>query len=525
MVLTYEHLGRRVARHPLRVLVALALVGLLWPAGAPSPAAAQPAPLPPAPLQPAPLQPGAPPAPPPPGLPPLATPMGPRDPLPPPTNIRNFPSPPEALAREIGVEEAVGIALQNQPQILARLGDYQASLQRIDQAFSAMLPQLVSFGTVLGDRVVQRTYFSSGAFSSGAFGSGSPLGNSSTSDSNSIVPLGRLSVSQRLFDFGKTYAATDVARFQAESFREDVESNKDVIVLAVKESYINMLFAQRLVAVNEAALDRANLNLRSAQGFYDVGTRPRSDVTRAEVDVANARVDVIRAQNAVSLARTALNTAMGVAINILTRPRDILAYERFLVDRDRLVTEALSRRPEYRQIKAVADAAEANVRQTFRDFFPELFAVGSVGGSINDFVRSNGNVDRINNWNWEAGLELRWNIYDGGNKIARYKESQATFDAAKARVRDVELTVWQAVENAHVNLGESEERIFAAQKAVESAEENFRLSQGRFDAGVGTIIELTDAQLALTRAQSTEAQALADYRIAIARLERALGRR
>ena len=63
------------------------------------------------------------------------------------------------------------------------------------------------------------------------------------------------------------------------------------------------------------------------------------------------------------------------------------------------------------------------------------------------------------------------------------------------------------------------------QQAVESAQENFRLSQGRFDAGVGTIIELTDAQLALTQAQSDEAQALSDYRIAIARLERALGRR
>jgi outer membrane protein len=60
---------------------------------------------------------------------------------------------------------------------------------------------------------------------------------------------------------------------------------------------------------------------------------------------------------------------------------------------------------------------------------------------------------------------------------------------------------------------------------VESAQENFRLSQGRFDAGVGTIIELTDAQLALTQAQATEAQALSDYKIAIARLERSLGRR
>ena len=87
-------------------------------------------------------------------------------------------------------------------------------------------------------------------------------------------------------------------------------------------------------------------------------------------------------------------------------------------------------------------------------------------------------------------------------------------------MRDTELTIWQQVEQAYVNLISAEEQIGAAQKAVESAQENFRLSQGRFDAGVGTIIELTDAQLALTQAQSTQAQALTDYRLAIAQLER-----
>jgi len=100
-----------------------------------------------------------------------------------------------------------------------------------------------------------------------------------------------------------------------------------------------------------------------------------------------------------------------------------------------------------------------------------------------------------------------------------------TPSVAKARVRDTELQVWQNVEQSYLNLGEAEERIGAAQKAVESAEENYQLARGRFDAGVANIIELTDAQLALTQAQSDQAQALSDYRIGIARLERALGRR
>ena len=193
---------------------------------------------------------------------------------------------------------------------------------------------------------------------------------------------------------------------------------------------------------------------------------------------------------------------------------DILAYQPFPVDRDSLVAEALRRRPEYRQVKSQFDAADATARQTFRNFFPDIVASGTYGATRSEFTEI-----------YSYGVQLNWSIFDGGNKVARYKEAKALLDAARAHVRDTELTIWQQVEQAYVNLISAEEQIGAAEKAVESAEENFRLSQGRFDAGVGTIIELTDAQLALTQAQSTEAQALTDYRIAIAQLERFLGRR
>ncbi len=147
----------------------------------------------------------------------------------------------------------------------------------------------------------------------------------------------------------------------------------------------------------------------------------------------------------------------------------------------------------------------------------------SPGFPTADSRSTNGFIDSGNQWN--VGLTLSWSIFDGGGKIARYKEAKANLEAPKARVRDTELQVWQNVEQSYLNLGEAEERIGAAQKAVESAEENYQLARGRFDAGVANIIELTDAQLALTQAQSDQAQALSDYRIGIARLERALGRR
>jgi outer membrane protein TolC len=467
----------------------LALAALPSTGGAQTPAPATPAP--------------------PASTPPAATPvMPPRAPLPAPPGIRPFPTPQELVGRELALEEAVNIGLENAPLIIARIGDYVAAQQRVNQALAPLLPQLTGSGSYGRLRSISTV---TGAAGYTDFGSAS------------------VTASQLLFDFGRTWAAKDVAKSSAEALKEVLEAQKLDIAQLVKTQYFTLLLSKRLVQVNLAALDRAEVNLRSAKGFFQVGTQPKSFVTRAEVDVANARVNVIRAQNAVNLARVALNTAMGIAVNAPTEVRNLLAYQEFPTNRDLLVSEALRNRPEYRQVKAQAEAADASVRQTFRDFFPNLFGSGTYGvtgvtGAPAFNSRStSGFIDSGNEWN--VGLTLSWSIFDGGARIARYKEAKASLEASQARVRDAELQIWQNVEQSYLNLGEGEERIGAAQKAVESAEENYQLARGRFDAGVANIIELTDAQLALTQAQSDEAQALSDYRIAIARLERALGRR
>lgn len=411
--------------------------------------------------------------------------------------------PASAIAgRTISLEDAIRIALETQPQIQARLFDYGAARFRVDQAFAPLLPQLT--GTVSVSR-------------------SNTIALSTTGGGTAAIPIRRglddtflaqVALSQLLFDFGKTAASVDVARKLAEVSRQDVELQRQLIALAVKEAYTNILFGQRLVGVQRQALERAELNLRSARGFFDVGARPKSDVARAEVDVANARLDSIRAANAERLARVALNTAMGLPANVKFDPVDNLVYQKAGIPGGDLMAEALRQRPEYRQSQLRVEGADAALRRTFRDFFPDVVGTGTYAGVRTDLNES-----------WTLGLSLNWPLFDGGNRIARYREAQANLDASHARLRALALEIGREVEQAFLVVTETEERIQAAQTAVVSAQENFRLAQGRFDAGVGTIIELTDAQLALTQAQNTEAQALADHRISLARLERALGRR
>jgi outer membrane protein TolC len=407
----------------------------------------------------------------------------------------------KVFGRVLSIDDAVAVALETQPSIQARLGDYAAAAFRVDQAFAPLLPQITGTWTAARSQNVSA---SEATATRGA----------RTETSWSTTTAARVSLSQILFDFGKTYASTEVARRLADVALEDTELQRQLVTQTVKEAFTNINFAQRLIRVNEQALQRAELNLRSARGFFEVGTRPKSDVTRAEVDVANARVDVIRARNAERLARVALATAMGLPATTPLQIEDNLVYQPVTLDAARLQEEALRQRPEARQARLQVEAADGRMRRAFRDFFPDITGGGFYGAARTDF-----------NEIWELNLALSWSLYDGGNRIARYREAKSNVEAAQARVKATELDISREVEQTQSNVVETQERIQAAQVAVASAQENFRLAQGRFDAGVGTILELTDAQLALTQAQNTEAQALADYRISLARLDRATGRR
>ncbi len=354
------------------------------------------------------------------------------------------PAVPEVAGRLLSLAEVIQIALATQPQIQARLHDYAAARFRVDQALSPLLPQLSASWNASRDRTV----------------SGTAVVDAVTRTTAQVA------LSQLLFDFGKNLAATEVSRRLADVAKEDVEVQRDLIVLAVKEASFNLLFAKRLITVNDEALKRAELNLRSARGFFEVGTRPKSDVTRAEVDVANARLETIRAHNAERLARVALNTGMGISVDTPTQVEDILGYQPFTVDHAPLLDEAKRQRAEYRQARLQVDAAEASVKLQVRNFFPDITGNAFVGGTTTDLREI-----------WELGVTLNWSIFDGGNKIARYRESTARLQSARAQVRAEELTISQEVAQASLNVGEAQERIQAAKAAVASAQENFRLSR------------------------------------------------
>ena len=270
--------------------------------------------------------------------------------------------------------EATALALRQQPTIRSAQGSLTAAQSRVPQARSFYFPR---FDLQAG---VQTSEFRSAT-----------TNNRQRSESTFATITGR----QLIYDFGKTSALVDEAQAGSRVASGELERVRDLVVQNVRQSYFNLLQARRLVGVADAALARSELNLRSARGFFDVGTKPKSDVTRAEVEVANARVDVIRARNLVRFAETSLANALGLEATVPIEIDDILTYEPVTLDSAQLLAEALGNRPELRQSQSRLDAARAQLAGARARYLPDLTVNGSAGMSSDDAVVSTDGVSSV----------------------------------------------------------------------------------------------------------------------------------
>lgn len=414
------------------------------------------------------------------------------------------PATPAVAPLHLTLAEATALALRQQPTIRSVQGSLTAAQARVPQARSSYYPRIdLQTG-------VQESEFKS-----------STTNRRTRSDSTFATLLGR----QLIYDFGKTAALVDEAQAGTQVAINEVERVRDLVVQNVRQAYFNFLQAQRLVGVADAALARSELNLRSAQGFFDVGTKPKSDVTKAEVEVANARVDVIRARNLVRFTESSLANALGLEATTRIEIEDTLTYEPVALDEAQLLAEALGNRPELPQAKARLDAARAQLAGARAGYLPDLTVSGTAGMASNDAVVSTDGVSGASFANtWSISGQLTWNLFQGFFTQSRVKETQALVETAQANYETVDLQVRLEVEQAYIAVVEAAERIGATEKAIESARENLRLAQGRYDAGVGTILDLTDAQLSLSNAEADNVRALTDYRVGLAVLDRVVGR-
>ncbi len=338
-----------------------------------------------------------------------------------------------------------------------------------------------------------------------------------------IMPIGpdafdtRFFLRQTLFDAGSTSNLVKSIRHNITAQDYEVKKTAFDIVLGVKSAFYDVLKKRDLLDVSKTALKTAEKHLEQSQELYKEGLAPRSDVIKAEVQLSNARLDMVKAENALLSAKANLATAMGQPVttdfDVITQNEGLIP---FLPPFKDLLMLAYDQRPELKGSRARIESAKASVDQAKSGLYPNLSLDASYGWQNSEFFP--------NEKKWSAGLTIGIPIFEQLTTKSKISQARANLNGLKATeiqtMRNIELDVQQA----WLSLKEAMERLDVTKKALEQAEEDMRVSEGRYKEGMGNILEVIDAQTALTQARTNNVVALYDIENAGARLDRAIGK-
>ena len=399
------------------------------------------------------------------------------------------------------LQRCIEIALKKQPTIIASRYNINAAQSRIGQAKSGYYPQI--------DLSSGYSRISPASGSSGRAGVDADKAFDQFSSSATLR--------QTLYDFGKTSTQVRVRNLDLDSSRSDLDNVTTQIAFNVKQAYYTVLQAKKNKAVSEETVKQFQQHLDQAKGFYEVGTKPKFDVTKAEVDLSNAKLNLIRSENAIKLATATLNNAMGVPYAPEYILEDNLSFLKYAATFEDALSKAYENRPDLKSSVLKRKAAEESVDLSKKNYFPVL--TGNAG------YNWSGEKFHSQEDGWNIGAAVSFPLFSGFLTKYQVEESRANLDVLRANEELQKQTIFLDVQNAYLNLKEAEDRIPVAELSVKQATENLDIANGRYSAGVGSPVEVTDAQVAYTNARTAYIQALSDYKVAQASLEKAMGTR
>jgi outer membrane protein len=406
--------------------------------------------------------------------------------------------------------EAVSSARAHQPALELARGALVTSFGQADQARAALLPQVngsASYNRATNNYVTQP-------------GGTVPAGKPATTTSFATIPLWKasLSASQLIYDFGETINRWKAAQVAAEALGESVHITETQIAYNARVAFFTARAAKDLVGVARDALANQEKHLAQVKRFVEAGTHPAIDLTQTRADRATAQLQLITAENTYSVAKASLNQAMGVerSIDYDLSDEEYPAVEGEDGSVEKLVDEAKQLRPEMANLRLNARSQELSLRSAHDMIWPQL----SLSGSVYDSGQS---LDRTT-WNFSGLLVMSVPIYQGGAIRAQIRQAEGQLRQAKAQLETESQQVRFDVEQARLGIRAAKGAIAAAEDALANTRDRLRLAEGRYAAGFGSIIELGDAQVALTTSAAQKVQAQYQLYTARAQLIKALGR-
>ncbi|HAB16584.1 MAG TPA: TolC family protein [Verrucomicrobiota bacterium] len=414
-------------------------------------------------------------------------------------------------AKPITLNDALDIALQQSPTILKGRQDVEEAYGVALQLRSAIRPRFTAGGGFQAIDSAQIEVVNIPGFDF-------QFQNDKNWNANILV-------SQPVYAGGKLRSQARAAGLTREAALAQFQALVADVLLLVKIVYDDVLLAAEQIKTQQASLELLDRELTDQKRRYEAGTAPRFNVLRAEVELANVRPKLIRAQNAFRIAKNNLATLLGwnipkdVLENIPLELADTLKAEPFDLSLPVAIAKGLAQRPEVTARQTDEKLRREGVVQARADYFPNL----SIAGGYQWQSRNFADDLSLKTDGWTAGAQMNWSLWDFGLTRGKVEAAKARLERSRLESDDTVRRVELDVRTAYSNFIEAQQVLESQRKVIEQAEEAVRLAMARNDAGTGTQLDVLSAQTALTDARTTQALALRDYAVALARLDRAMG--
>jgi outer membrane protein TolC len=414
------------------------------------------------------------------------------------------------------MHQAVTIALEKNPLRKAAIADTKAAAAGVREARSFLMPHLSFSETatrgndpvyVFGSKLRQQR-FTSGDFALNQLNTPLPFGNFAT----------RFGGSWNLFDSFASWHGVSQAKDTNEAIGHQLDRTDQEIVFRVVSSYYEVLLAAKELEVAEQSAKTANSIMDRSQARFDSGLSVESDLLTAKVRMAARQQEVIRARNTLEAARAQLNTAMGMPLDSAFELFGGLA-ERTLpipVMQD-LEKQALTNRPDLKRIASEEAAQRQSVSGAKSAFGPRVNAFAGWETDNPTFVAGGGGN------NWLGGIEVQFDIFQGGAKRAELSRQRALEEKVVAMKQAASDAIRLEVRRAYYETDANRQQIEVARAAIAQAQESLRINQDRYDSGLTTITDLLGAEDAARRSQTDYWEAIYHFQVSYANLELASG--
>lgn len=414
------------------------------------------------------------------------------------------------------LKESVDLALKNNPSVKTYQKKYDAAQARLSQAVGTFFPTIKADGTIGRSYSQPSTMSISMPTSQGAVTQNYTFGIDEVADGKSLT----LSLSQPIF-VAALLPGYKMAQKSADIAKEDLNNSiLDTSFQAIR-SYFGVVMAGNMVKLAVESRDMADSHKEQIDSMLNAGVSTRADLLRAEVQLANSEVNVTRTQNALDLAKDAFNNALGRSLEDPVELADtsLTGQVAGIPGYPTLLSTAWDNRPDWKQFILGKDIAEENVKVAQTGYLPTVLLSGQTGNRITEYPSLKTDVN-----SWSIMGVASWTLFDGLNTQNKINEAAANLAATKASEEQVRNGIALEVRDAFLTLKSSLLTIGSTQKAVNSAEESLKLSNLRYTSGVGTNLEVIDAQVSLTQAKYNHLQALFDTEIAKAKINKVVGK-